>query len=132
MVTDTSAKPTLHQRAMNEIKEFAILAVYLYITLGAVINETAVLHNVALRSPPGASAKVAIPETPAGDQSAAHDGRTMRTIRGWGRYETQLLQTVVTALLGATPLLFLRGGSASGQMSDIPVRPELGTGTDRT
>ena len=30
---------------------------------------------------------------------------------------------MVTALLGATPLLFLRGGSASGQMSDIPVRP---------
>ena len=39
---------------------------------------------------------------------------------------------MVTALLGATPLLFLRGGSASGQISDIPVRPELGTGTDRT
>jgi hypothetical protein len=31
---------------------------------------------------------------------------------------------MVTALLGATPLLFLRGGSASGQISDIPVRPD--------
>lgn len=53
MVTDTSAKATLHQRAMNEIKEFAILAVYLYITLGAVIMmKTAVLHNVGIEVAP--------------------------------------------------------------------------------
>ena len=29
----------------------------------------------------------------------------------------------VTALLGATPLLFLRGGSASGQISEMPPKP---------
>lgn len=53
MVTDTSAKATLHQRAMNEIKEFAIVAVYLYITLGAVIMmKTAVLHTVGIEVAP--------------------------------------------------------------------------------
>ena len=30
---------------------------------------------------------------------------------------------MVTALLGATPLLFLRGGSASAQISEMPPRP---------
>ena len=45
MATDTSTKPTLHERVMHEIKEFAILTVYLYITLGAVIMmKAAVLH----------------------------------------------------------------------------------------
>src|SRR5712671_3380406 len=46
LATHPSAKATLPQRAMHEVKEFAILAVYLYITLGAVIlMKTAVLHS---------------------------------------------------------------------------------------
>lgn len=46
MATETTVKTTLQQRAMHEVKEFAILAVYLYITLGAVIlMKTAVLHS---------------------------------------------------------------------------------------
>jgi hypothetical protein len=45
VATETTAKATLQQRATHEVKEFAILAVYLYITLGAVIlMKTAVLH----------------------------------------------------------------------------------------
>jgi hypothetical protein len=46
VATETTGKATLRQRAMHEVKEFAILAVYLYITLGAVIlMKTAVLHS---------------------------------------------------------------------------------------
>jgi hypothetical protein len=46
VATETTVKTTLQQRAMHEVKEFAILAVYLYITLGAVIlMKTAVLHS---------------------------------------------------------------------------------------
>jgi hypothetical protein len=46
VATETKAKATLPQRATHELKEFAILAVYLYITLGAVIMmKTAVLHT---------------------------------------------------------------------------------------
>ena len=46
MATEGTVKATLQQRAMYEVKEFAILAVYLYITLGAVIlMKTAVLHS---------------------------------------------------------------------------------------
>jgi hypothetical protein len=37
LTTNTSAKPTLHQRAMHEFKELAIISSYLYVTLGAVI-----------------------------------------------------------------------------------------------
>jgi hypothetical protein len=45
VATETTVKATLQQRAMHELKEFAIIAVYLYITLGAVIlMKTAVLH----------------------------------------------------------------------------------------
>ncbi|MGH7224297.1 MAG: hypothetical protein ACRELF_13785, partial [Gemmataceae bacterium] len=45
MATETIAKATLHQRAVHELKEFAILTAYLYVTLGAVIvMKTAVLH----------------------------------------------------------------------------------------
>jgi hypothetical protein len=52
VATGTDAKATLHQRAMHELKEFAILAVYLYITLGAVIlMKTAVLHAHGIDSP---------------------------------------------------------------------------------
>ena len=46
MTTETNAKATRPQRAIHELKEFAILAVYLYITIGAVIMmKTAVLHT---------------------------------------------------------------------------------------
>ena len=46
MVAETVAKATMQQRAMHEIKEFLVLALYLYITLGAVIlMKTAVLHT---------------------------------------------------------------------------------------
>jgi hypothetical protein len=46
MATETKATPTLQHRAMHELKEFAILTIYLYITLGAVVlMKTAVLHS---------------------------------------------------------------------------------------
>jgi hypothetical protein len=46
VATETNAKAPLPQRAVHELKEFAILAVYLYITIGAVIMmKTAVLHT---------------------------------------------------------------------------------------
>jgi hypothetical protein len=46
LATETNAKATLRQRGIHELKEFAILAVYLYITIGAVIMmKTAVLHT---------------------------------------------------------------------------------------
>ena len=46
MATESNAKAALPQRATHEIKEFVILAVYLYITIGAVIMmKTAVLHT---------------------------------------------------------------------------------------
>jgi hypothetical protein len=45
MPTEIHAKATLHQRVVHEFREFAILTLYLYITLGAVIvMKTAVLH----------------------------------------------------------------------------------------
>jgi hypothetical protein len=53
VATETTAKATLHQRAMHELKEFAILAVYLYITFGAVIMmKTAVLHSQGIEFTP--------------------------------------------------------------------------------
>ena len=53
MATTTNAKATLHQRAIHELKEFAILAVYLYITLGAVVlMKTAVLHTEGIEFAP--------------------------------------------------------------------------------
>jgi hypothetical protein len=53
VATETNAKATLHQRAMHELKEFAILAIYLYITLGAVIlMKTAVLHTQGIEVSP--------------------------------------------------------------------------------
>ncbi len=46
MATETIAKATLHQRAVHELKELAILTAYLYVTLGAVIvMKAAVLHT---------------------------------------------------------------------------------------
>lgn len=53
MTAEMVAKATLHQRAMHEVKEFVILALYLYITLGAVIlMKTAVLHTVGIEVAP--------------------------------------------------------------------------------
>jgi hypothetical protein len=51
LATETTAKATLQQRAMHELKEFAILFVYLYVTLGALILlKTAVLHAQGIDS----------------------------------------------------------------------------------
>jgi hypothetical protein len=53
VATVTHAKATLHQSAIRELKEFAILAVYLYITLGSVIlMKTAVLHSQGIEFAP--------------------------------------------------------------------------------
>jgi hypothetical protein len=53
MATGTNVKATLHQRALPELKEFAILAIYLYITLGAVIAmKSAVLHTQGIEFAP--------------------------------------------------------------------------------
>ena len=46
MRTESGAQATLRQRATNELKELALMSLYLYITLGAVIlMKTAVLHT---------------------------------------------------------------------------------------
>ncbi len=53
MATETKAKSTLHQRAKHELKEFAVLFLYLYITIGAVIlMKTAVLHTEGIEVAP--------------------------------------------------------------------------------
>ena len=53
MPTEIHAKATLPQRAVHEFTEFAILTIYLYITLGAVIvMKTAVLHTVGIEFVP--------------------------------------------------------------------------------
>ena len=53
MPTEIHAKATLPQRAVHEFREFAILTVYLYITLGAVIvMKTAVLHTEGIEFAP--------------------------------------------------------------------------------
>jgi hypothetical protein len=53
MATETRAKATLPRRAFHEFKELAILTVYLYVTLGAVIlMKTAVLHTHGIDSVP--------------------------------------------------------------------------------
>ena len=49
MARVTTAKATLHQRAMHELKEFVVLTLYLYVCLGAVIlMKVAVLHSVGI------------------------------------------------------------------------------------
>ena len=53
MATKTSAKATLHQHAMRELKELVFISIYLYITLGAVIlMKTAVLHDAGIAFTP--------------------------------------------------------------------------------
>ncbi len=46
MVTQTKPKAALRERAMHELRDFALLTAYLYVTLGAVLMiKTAVLHT---------------------------------------------------------------------------------------
>ncbi len=53
MATEITAKPTLRQRGMHELKEFAILTLYFYITLGAIIlMKAAVLHDEGIAFAP--------------------------------------------------------------------------------
>jgi hypothetical protein len=53
VATETNEKPTLHQRALRELKELTIISVYLYITLGSVIlMKTAVLHTQGIEFTP--------------------------------------------------------------------------------
>ena len=53
MATEATAKATLGQRAVHELKEIAILTAYLYVTLGAVIlMKTAVLHDAGVSFTP--------------------------------------------------------------------------------
>ena len=53
MITETSAKAPLHQRAMHELKELVFISLYLYITLGAVIlMKTAALHTQGVEFTP--------------------------------------------------------------------------------
>jgi hypothetical protein len=53
LAIESPANATLQQRATHEIKELLILAVYLYITLGAVIVvKTAVLHTEGIEFAP--------------------------------------------------------------------------------
>jgi hypothetical protein len=59
VTTETTAKATPRQRAVHELKELAIVAVYLYITLGAVIvMKTAVLHDQGISFVPWGIAAV--------------------------------------------------------------------------
>jgi hypothetical protein len=56
---ETTAKITPHQRAVHELKELAIIFVYLYITFGAVIvMKTAVLHDEGISFAPWGIAAV--------------------------------------------------------------------------
>jgi hypothetical protein len=53
VITETTAKAPLHQRAMLELKELAFITFYLYISLGAVIlMKTAVLHTQGVEFTP--------------------------------------------------------------------------------
>jgi hypothetical protein len=53
VITETSAKAPLHQRAMHELKELVFITLYLYIALGAVIlMKTAVLHTEGIEFTP--------------------------------------------------------------------------------
>ena len=49
----TAAKPNLQQRAKTELREFAIIAAYVYVTLGAItLMKTAVLHTYGVEISP--------------------------------------------------------------------------------
>jgi hypothetical protein len=53
LIPKTNTKATLRQRGMHEFKEFVLISLYLYITLGAVIlMKTAVLHTQGIAFAP--------------------------------------------------------------------------------
>ena len=53
MRTETTAKPSVYQRAFHELKELAFITLYLYITIGAVIlMKTAVLRTEGIEFTP--------------------------------------------------------------------------------
>jgi hypothetical protein len=53
VITKTTAKPPLHQRAVHELKELVFISLYLYITIGAVIlMKTAVLRTEGIEFTP--------------------------------------------------------------------------------
>jgi hypothetical protein len=53
VITETTTKAPLHQRAMHELKELVFISLYLYITLGAVIlMKTAALHTEGIEFTP--------------------------------------------------------------------------------
>ena len=53
MITETTAKAPLRQRAMHELKELVFISLYLYASLGAVIlMKTAVLHTQGIEFTP--------------------------------------------------------------------------------
>jgi hypothetical protein len=53
VITETTVKAPLHQRAMHELKELVFISLYLYITLGAVIlMKTAALHTQGVEFTP--------------------------------------------------------------------------------
>jgi hypothetical protein len=53
VITQTTAKAPLHQRAMHELKEVVFITLYLYVTLGAVIlMKTAALHTQGVEFTP--------------------------------------------------------------------------------
>jgi hypothetical protein len=59
MATQTNHQATLHHRAIHELKELAIISLYLYITLGAVILlKAAVLHTHGIEFAPWGIAAV--------------------------------------------------------------------------
>jgi hypothetical protein len=59
MATPTKHQATLHHRAIHELKELAIISLYLYITLGAVILlKAAVLHTQGIEFAPWGIAAV--------------------------------------------------------------------------
>jgi len=53
VITETTAKAPLRQRAMHELKELVFISLYLYVSLGAVIlMKTAVLHTQGIEFTP--------------------------------------------------------------------------------
>jgi len=59
LATETHAKATLHQRAIHEFKELAIVFIYLYVILGAVLMyKTAILHSEGISFTPWGIAAV--------------------------------------------------------------------------
>ena len=45
MITETAAKPPLHQRAMHELKELVFISLYLYIALCLAMYKHAIARS---------------------------------------------------------------------------------------